>query len=331
VIEPPAADSPKTDVASLIFVCGVGRSGTSLVQSMLAAHPDVAFLPETGFLRRYAFGRVLEKQYRRDGIESVVARIDEDLRIRNLGIASEDIVEPFISGTQRFTDIACYRRILALFALRCGKSTIGDKDPRLIEFLPFVKRCFPHARILHVVRDPRDVLVSKQKAAWSKGRSWWQHVFANRVQFEIGHRSGRENFGERYQVVFYEELLERPDETLARVCEHLDLAFAPSMLDFSAAARQLVRPDELEWKRETTGHLKRHNSGKWRDSLTAFQTAIVERICAWTMKFGHYERSERYRELPFRQRFLVLAIGVAAPCLAKLYGGYRRSTMLRSS
>ena len=331
MIEPPTANSPKADLEQLIVVCGVGRSGTSLVQSMLAAHPDVAFLPETGFLRRYAFGRVLEKQYRRDGIESVVGQIDADLRIENLGITSAEIVEPFVNGTQQFTDIACYRRILALFALRCGKSTIGDKDPRLIEFLPFVKKCFPRARVLHVVRDPRDVLASKQKAAWSKGRSWWEHVFANRVQFEIGHRSGRKMFGERYQVVFYEELLERPEETLARVCEHLDLSFAPSMLDFSAAARQLVRPDELDWKRETTGILKRHNTGKWRDSLTAFQTAIVERMCTWTMKFGHYEPSDRHRELRFRQRLLVSAIGAAAPCLSKLYVGYRRSTMLRSS
>ncbi len=329
--EPPADNASKANLERLIVVCGVGRSGTSLVQSMLAAHPDIAFLPETGFLRRYAFDRVLEKAYRRSGLEAVADRMAADPRFENLGISSAEIVAPFADGAQRFTDIACYRRLLELYADRHGKSTIGDKDPRLIEYLPFVKRCFPRARVLHVLRDPRDVLVSKQKAAWSQGRPWWQHALANRVQFELGHQNGSKRFGQQYHVLVYEELLARPAETLTRICEFLGMAFAPEMLNFSAAAQQLVRPDELAWKRETTGPLLQDNSGQWRDSLTAFQTAIVERLCRRTMEFGNYELSERRRELSFPQRLLVSAIGIATPCLSGLYTGYRRSTMLRSS
>jgi len=39
----------------MIFIIGLGRSGTSLLQSILNAHSEIAFLPETHFLRKYVF------------------------------------------------------------------------------------------------------------------------------------------------------------------------------------------------------------------------------------------------------------------------------------
>ena len=319
------------DTEGLVFVCGVGRSGTSLVQSMLAAHPQVAVLPETGFLRRYVISQRLKKDYRRGGIPSVRERINADGRFENLGISTEEIVVALEKDRREFTDLAFYRRVLTLYGLRHGKRIVVDKDPRLVEFLPFVHHCFPQAHILHVVRDPRDVLVSKQKAAWSKGRSWWNHTFANRVQFEMGSRQGPKYFGDRYQVVVYEELLARPEETLMRICKQLELDFTPMMLDYTAAAQQLVRRDEIDWKRETMGPLLRHNSGKWHDGLTTFQTAVVERLCGNTMRFGDYEWSDSYSRLPLRQRIMAAAAGAVVPGLAKLYVAYRGWTIVRST
>ena len=43
----------RVDLERPVLVCGIGRSGTSLLQSMLNAHHDLCFPPETHFFRRF--------------------------------------------------------------------------------------------------------------------------------------------------------------------------------------------------------------------------------------------------------------------------------------
>ena len=54
----------KSENPKKIFIVGVGRSGTSLLQSMFASHPEVKFIPETAFIRRYVLNGELEYQFK---------------------------------------------------------------------------------------------------------------------------------------------------------------------------------------------------------------------------------------------------------------------------
>jgi len=121
----------------ILFIIGVGRSGTSLLQSMFAAHPNVGFLPESAFLRRYVYRGNLHSAYGLGGKKAVIKILEQDEKFARTGL---------------------------------NNLWIGDKDPRLVEFLPLVKTLFPDAHVIQVIRDPRDVLVSKKKAAWSKDK-----------------------------------------------------------------------------------------------------------------------------------------------------------------
>ena len=273
----------------MLFVCGVGRSGTSLLQSMLAAHPEIDFLPETSFIRRYVFPRTLEKQMKAGGVESVASTLDDDLRIQHLGMDSSGLTSGLANDSP--LDIAIYRQIVARLSRESAK-LVGDKDPRMVELLPLVHSHFPNSYLVHLVRDPRDVLVSKQKASWSRSRAWWQHAFANRVQFELGQSNGRRYFADRYCVMLYEELLAEPEKILRKLCETIGIEYADEMLtEFGEAAKRLVRADEMQWKSETTGPLLKKNVGKWQESLSPFQVATTERVCRPNMRFGEYSHS----------------------------------------
>ena len=63
-----------------IFIIGVGRSGTSLLQSMLNAHKDISFPPETHFIRYY-----LIKKYNYDNVKNKLLE-DENLKKLNLDL-----------------------------------------------------------------------------------------------------------------------------------------------------------------------------------------------------------------------------------------------------
>ena len=261
-----------------IFVVGVGRSGTSLVQSMLAAHSQLAFPPETQFVRRYVGRGRLARRYRGGGVPAVRAALQDDDRIGRLGLDLDRVLARYTRGAP-FSETDLYETLLTEFAKMRRKPRVGDKDPRCVEYLPLLVRHWPAAHVVHVIRDPRDVLASRKKAAWSRHRSSIAHMFVNRVQLRAGVGSGPRLYGPRYHEVVYEMLLAEPEATLRRLTERLGMAYEEDMLDFSDAARTLVSTGELAWKRETLGPLLTANAGKWRRELANWESVLAAAIC----------------------------------------------------
>jgi hypothetical protein len=280
------------DLERPIVICGVGRSGTSLLQSMLNAHPDLCFPPETHFFRRYIAAPSTRRRLELLGSQALQAALDIDEDFGRVDIAADDLLKP---ESGRGLDLSrVFRRMLRLTAQRAGKSRVGDKDPRSLDHLAAWKREFPNARVVHVIRDPRDVLLSRTKAAWSAGRPWWAHVMICKEQLRRGRALGRSVFGEAYLEVRYEHLIADADAVLRRICEHVDLPFDSCMLEFGDSAKQLVDVREMEWKKETLGPLLTNNMEKWRTGLTAFQVRMTERVARECFReLGYVEDQSR--------------------------------------
>ena len=280
---------PAVDLERPVVVCGVGRSGTSLLMGMLNAHPALSFPPETHFFRRYVARPRSRRRLEAAGPEAFARRLAADPRVARTGLSPAELLRGEERGA--FDLARTYRRLLRLVAEREGKPRVGDKDPRGLEHLPALARCFPDARVLHVVRDPRDVVLSRTKAAWSAGRPWWAHALVVREQLRRGRALGPALFGPRWLELRYEELLADPEAVLRAVCAHVGLETAPGMLEFGASAERLVAPDERAWKRELSGPLLRANAGKWRAELAPAQVRWIEAVCRESFDELGYERS----------------------------------------
>ncbi len=276
--------APAIDVERPLFVCGVGRSGTSLLQSLLNAHSQLAFPPETHFFRRHVIGRGAAT-WRASTLDERRSRLALDLDLARAGALVEELAAHAEPGQ-------AFRALLSSVAASEGKPRVGDKDPRNIDVLPQLAQEFPAAVLLHIVRDPRDVLASRMQAAWSAQRPWWIHPLLYAAQLRRGSDEGRRAFGARYLEVHYEALLAAPEAELRRICDHAQLPFEPSMLEFAASARRLVAPDEHAWKKETLGPLLTGNAGKWSASLTPFQVAYCESASSIAFERFGYERAD---------------------------------------
>lgn len=286
-VTPPAQ---LVDVARPIFVCGVGRSGTSLVHSMLNAHPDVAFPPETHAFRRYVAGRATRAALERGSRAALAARLAGDVDFQRAGVDPQALLTDERDGA---IDVArVFARLLAAVAQRQGKSRVGDKDPRSIDHLPALAAAFPAGLLVHVVRDPREVLLSRTRADWSKGRPWWQHALLAEDQLRIGRALGPRLFGPRYLEVRYEQLLAEPEATLRGIAAHVGVAYSPAMLDFGASAASLVDERERAWKKETLGPLLAGNREKWRRELAPARVRFVEAVSHEAFDSVGYSRSE---------------------------------------
>jgi hypothetical protein len=313
---------------NLLFVVGVGRSGTSLLQSMLASNSLVCFLPETSFIRRYLSSGLLTKLYSSGGEKAVSEQLVSDALLARTGVDLHELLAD-LKEKRQFSDSRLYFRLSKL-ACDTNKEWIGDKDPRLVEFLPLVSSLAPAGAVVNVIRDPRDILLSKKNAAWSQNGHVWKHIFANRVQLKLGRVSGPTHFGKNYHEVIYEELIAEPESVLKRLCEDIGLHFDVAMLQFGDAAKKLVSDDELSWKKETFGPLLSNNKGKWKVGLSSRETALTELCCKQAFRIGHYQYDTRQQQLSLKDRIWVWSGATAIILLDWPYRLYRTFKVKRA-
>ena len=259
----------------LLFVLGVGRSGTTLLQSMLASHMSVVALPETGFLRRHVLsGSSHQEDWRSD---QRLDRLSPDLRSA-------------VWSSRPETPDSFYRSMVRQAAQTATDAAyVLDKDPRLIEYVPDLFAAFPDAQVLHIVRDPRDVLLSKGSASWSSHRPWWFNLAVGTMQINDVERGLSQSQRWRVQTIRYEDLLSQPEAILRRLTTALALDFDANMTAFAEAGQRLVSEDERTWKRHVGGPLLTDNTGKWRNGLSGLQIEVCDRVLQRAMRRYHYE------------------------------------------
>ncbi len=225
-----------------VFIVGCPRSGTTLLERMVNAHPEIAIVHETHWITRF-----FEKGtgIRRDGTVTpkLIRRLCEHRRFAHLRMSREDIAALVLEESPpSYADFVS--AIFDLYGRREGKRLVGDKTTgNYIRKLRLLHELWPNARIVHLIRDGRDVCLSMlewpkaHRAAggmpgWAESPTattalWWRwHV-------ELGVRGGRSIGEDRYYEMRYESLVSRPQETCAALCDYLEVPFDDAMLRFN--------------------------------------------------------------------------------------------------
>jgi hypothetical protein len=223
-----------------VFFVGCPRSGTTLLRRIGDAHPELATIGELHWLPRW--------WERRTGItpegivtRELVATLLEDPRFRKLEVDPERVTALLEDGRPKH-----YARFVTeLFDLHGqvkGKSFVGEKTPGYVRVLPTLHSLWPRARVVHLIRDGRDLALSlfdrtrTRRAAW-RFPTWEEDpVTTAAVYWEWNVRLGREA-GARlgpgtYHESRYEALIADPEHECRELCDFLGLAYDPGMLRF---------------------------------------------------------------------------------------------------
>lgn len=186
-----------------VFVVGCQRSGTTLLRLMLDSHPEISCGPETRLLAD--LGRITGAEWDRFSL---------------FGFPKE----------------YWYRRFAELFggfhhdyAVARGKRRWADKTPMYVLHIDLIDAVFPDAQVVHVIRDPRDVVTSHRErfGYWSALKAvvkWPRYVARGR---ELGARLGPE----RYHEVRYEALVHEPESTMRSLLAFLGEAWSDTVLE----------------------------------------------------------------------------------------------------
>ncbi len=319
--------SPLEEVPGTVFITGMQRSGTTLLEKLLASHPGVSVLSQPfpllfleakrAFLRRlgevdpaYPLGHLfLESRYRAEDLSGFLgsywigapslARCFEEMAGFSGQYTRFDPgeVEEVLARLAPGDFLATLAQLYRAFTRNPGARWVGGKESFCEELLPyFVRR---GCRVFLILRDPRDILASlnhgrgQDHAGRLKPTLFNLRNWRKSVAFAL-HLAGRPGFS----CLRYEELVERPRECLDEIARALDLEPFPPEL-FTDGIRD--QSGGL-WEGNSSHAVRRHVSaasvGLWREVLPAEVARYAEAACYPELRRLGYPLSIAWEEIP---------------------------------
>ena len=215
-----------------VFICGMLRSGSTLVEQILAAHPDVTAGGELDVLP-WLLGRMAAATGSQGPSRSQIAETGEEY----------------------------LAKIRELFP---GARIVTDKRPDNFLHLGLIKAMFPRARIVYTRRDPRDTCLSiyfqylGDQLRYATDLGNIAHYFR---QHERLMHHWQACFGDNIQTVDYDELVRSPESVLRPLLGFLGLEWDERCLRFREADA-LVKTASV-W--QVRDELHPRSSGRWRN------------------------------------------------------------------
>jgi len=249
-----------------LFVIGMPRSGTKLFRELLNNHDEI-FIPEIetlfipSLLRRYD-----KKNLNNDEIEQIMNNIKSslfsfyylpkygfdfsNLKINN--VSAKEFIDHF------FNELAKQR----------GKtvSILGDKSPNYIEDIDILKDNYPNAKFIHIVRDPRDYVLSMNKA-------WGKNMYRAAYRWKKSvNKLSEMDFSKRENIIEikYEDLIQDPDTTLRNVCDFLEIEYVDNLTKLDKGVENLG-----DAKSAT---IESNNTNKFLSKLNDRQIQKIEKL-----------------------------------------------------
>lgn len=239
-----------------IFIVGCPRSGTTLLQGMLAAHPDVYSLPETYFFSRALVSKNPFKNYMlwpaikvRKHFENIVREAGGEslCNVYNIGIFQSDYYRPFVDFMDDIT-------------MENKKNIWVEKTPMHLYCVSEIQKRIPDACIIHMVRNGLDVVDSLVRATQDNPQQWarfggWRRKFWKGFSVDDAIKIWNHDFNitksrlaiSKDILVKYEDLISDPFSSLLNLCQELDITYSDRMIHSDKSFGSIVREDEI-WK-----------------------------------------------------------------------------------
>jgi tetratricopeptide (TPR) repeat protein len=220
-----AGNTPRPP-ARLTVLGGHPRSGTTLLEQVLDAHPEIVSAEETTIFHDYAVIPLV----RGFSLESVsLTQILDSASPAQL----QQFRENYLSLTERFLGETVGGRLLV------------DKNPALTVFMPAIVRVFPEAKFLVALRDPRDVCLScfTQPLALTPMSSAYLSLEGTVAEYAsvMGFwRTLKPQMRNPCLEVRYEDLVDDLESVARRALEFLGVTWDACVLDFNEHARSRV-------------------------------------------------------------------------------------------
>lgn len=292
------------------FILGHARSGTTLLMRLLRLHPEVHCNYQAHFFTRKPL------------LKSLVDTPEAEewlTRKSNRWNHGRDLSPLVLRASADF--------IMERDAAREGKNIVGDKSPSSVihgQVVRDMHSLYPDAKIINIVRDGRDVLISERfrnfveesKFLTTEDKRIIADLKADSAPFSDGRRSiftetsirniarrwaddlnevdaeSKRLYGENYISLRYEDMLTQPFSEMSRLWKFLGVKKVSKTLEKQLLAEMSSNPDE-EWQAKRNegiaAFLPKGQAGNWQRLFTEKDKALFKEIAGEVLVRWEYE------------------------------------------
>jgi len=206
----------------LIFIVSLPRSGSTLLQRVLAGHQDVGASSEPWVMLHQAYARTHRGIFTEYSADWAALGINE-------------FVANYTDGDEAYDDaVRAFAGSLYGNAMqRQGVQRFIDKTPRYVLIVDDLVRWFPRAKFIFLKRNPLSVLASVVNTQINHDLTTLERFSNELLRGPAAILTGLQTLGERAIEVSYEDFVASPEAVLQRICTQLGIAFNPALLDYS--------------------------------------------------------------------------------------------------
>ncbi|MDQ3447594.1 MAG: sulfotransferase [Chloroflexota bacterium] len=288
----------------ILFVVGNSRSGTTLVGRLLGRHPDVFRFRELHFFDRF-WSRDSPTRRLSPKEATIVAAGLCRRQARDVTACRAE-AEALVASipSDALTAMTVFTTYMRHYAATKGGSIPCEQTGRSVFYIDDILHGIPEARIVNIVRDPRDVLLSQKRKSQARvdvksralrlRQNLNYHPISTAALWVASVREADRRAGQaRTHSVRFEDLLHDPATVVARIYAFCDMDFEPRVLDVPQVGSSNVP------NRAGVLGIDPTRTGRWREGgLDRAEIFLCELIAGRRMRRHGYEPSGVQPDLP---------------------------------
>jgi hypothetical protein len=179
------------------------------------------------------------------------------------------------------------------YARQYGAKRWGDKSPIYTTHIEAIARAFPTGQFIHIVRDGRDVVLSMQKTYRGARFFYIDPYYAAsswKARVRRASTSGARLGPSRYFELRYEDLVERPETVIRKICVFLGEEYEPAMTNPDREASRHYHSEGIH--RATREPINTSASGRWRREMSVKDQRLVQSVAGDLLSAWGYELAD---------------------------------------
>jgi tetratricopeptide (TPR) repeat protein len=256
-------DASEGRPAGHVFLLGFPRSGTTLLEQVLASHPDIRALEERDLL----------------------ADMAQTYLTSEAGLSKLASLGPDVLATHRSN----YWKQVGDSGLDIKGKVFVDKLPMHTVKLPLIAKLFPDAKIIFAVRDPRDVVLSCYRRHFEINAAMFEFLTLEDAVdlYTSVMRLGtvaREKMPLAFHMHRYEDMVANFDKSIADICAFVGVEWSDAMRNFSgnAPGLDIKSPSAAQVRRP----LNAESVGLWR-RYKSHLSPVLPLLRPWAERFDY--------------------------------------------